>query len=88
MHARDQSSILSTGENSALTMGFYWSYTLLLSVARSYALLVLPRGWYVCVCMCPTFNVVCICVCVFNMVVVYVCVHTHIHTNHPPGTTS
>ena len=27
---RDQCSILSTVNNSALTMGFYWSYTLLL----------------------------------------------------------
>jgi len=30
MRARDQSSVFSTGGNSALTMGFYWGYTLLL----------------------------------------------------------
>ena len=30
MRARDQSSILVLAGYSALTMGFYWSYTLLL----------------------------------------------------------
>ena len=30
MRARDQCTIFSTGGKFALTMGFYWSYTLLL----------------------------------------------------------
>jgi len=38
MHVTNVLFLVLAG-NSALTMGFYWSYTLLLYIARSYALL-------------------------------------------------
>ena len=60
--------------NSTLTMGFYWSYTLLLQSS------ILMRSWYMCmlVCVCKC-TWICMLVCVWFCACVRPCVHVCVY---------
>ena len=75
MHARDQSSIFSTRGKFRPDYGLLLELHALTLVARSYALLILPRGWYVCACGLHFMLYMCT-MCVQHGGCVCVCAHT------------